>query len=126
MDFGLASLRSLIEDFLSDSGGRRGREREQQRQQRDDGTDDAGGATAQSGGESDVESTDGEEPTESDTDERAVADCSVAERARAATKTISTTSSTGLRNSRRNSRARSRRWARCRTPSSRSRTRSRR
>jgi archaellum component FlaD/FlaE/archaellum component FlaC len=70
MDFGLASLRSLIEDFLSDSGGRRGREREQQRQQRDDDTDDAGGATAQSGGESDVESTDDEEPTESDTDEK--------------------------------------------------------
>ncbi|WP_226039376.1 FlaD/FlaE family flagellar protein [Natrinema sp. DC36] len=70
MDFGLASLRSLIEDFLSDSGGRRGREREQQRQQRDGDTDDAGGATAQAGGDSDAESTDDEEPSESDGGEK--------------------------------------------------------
>jgi len=47
-----------------------GREREQQRQQRDDDTDDAGGDRTIGRRESDVESTDDEEPTESDTDEK--------------------------------------------------------
>ncbi|WP_408957131.1 FlaD/FlaE family flagellar protein [Natrinema sp. 74] len=51
MEFGLDSLRDLIEDFLSDSGGRRGREREQRRQQqRDDGD---GTATATAGTQAD-------------------------------------------------------------------------
>ena len=52
MDFGLDSLRSLIEDFLSDSGGRRGRQREQRRQQRNEPFDDDGADALAGDGES--------------------------------------------------------------------------
>ncbi|QLK27535.1 flagella accessory C family protein [Natrinema zhouii] len=67
MDFGLASLRSFIEDFLSDSGGRRGRDREQRRQQQDDGGADTANAQAgdDSAEDSSEESAD-EERNESD------------------------------------------------------------
>ncbi|SER19794.1 FlaD/FlaE family flagellar protein [Natrinema salaciae] len=48
MDFGLDSLRTVIEDFLSNSGGRRGRQREEQRQEgADPFEDDASAADAQ-------------------------------------------------------------------------------
>ncbi|QLG49265.1 FlaD/FlaE family flagellar protein [Natrinema halophilum] len=73
MDFGLDTLRNLIEDFLSNSGGRRGREREQRRQQQGDGGDASAAATADSQVDDDApEQTDGssgdERRSESDSD----------------------------------------------------------
>ncbi|OLZ39731.1 flagella accessory C family protein [Natrinema saccharevitans] len=68
MDFGLDSLRTLLEDFLSDSGGRRGREREQRRQQGevDDGdTESAADAETQDGSDEPAETA---EPSESESD----------------------------------------------------------
>ncbi|ELY68160.1 FlaD/FlaE family flagellar protein [Natrinema versiforme] len=63
MEFGLDSIRNFIEDFLSDSGGRRGREREQQRQQGDDPFDETA-ADGQTG--SSTDGADGDEGVESE------------------------------------------------------------
>ncbi|QRV13547.1 flagella accessory C family protein [Haloterrigena salifodinae] len=52
MNFGLATLRELIEDFLSNSGGRRGRQREQHRESDEfDGDEGAGTAGAPESGD---------------------------------------------------------------------------
>ncbi len=68
MDFGLDSLRTLLEDFLSDSGGRRGREREQRRQQ-GEATDEAETeSAADAGTRDDDESVDEAEPAGSESD----------------------------------------------------------
>ena len=72
MNFGLASLRELIEDFLTNSGGRRGRQREQRREESDefDGEPDAESATETQSQEAEPESESDEGPSESEPDER--------------------------------------------------------
>ncbi|QSX00285.1 FlaD/FlaE family flagellar protein [Haloterrigena alkaliphila] len=70
MNFGLATFRELIEDFLSSSGGRRGRQREERRQSNDGFAGESGGGSAadpDSGADS-TESDDGDDESDGESD----------------------------------------------------------
>lgn len=71
MNFGLASLRELIEDFLTNSGGRRGRQREQRREESDefDGEPEAESATDGQSRETESGSHDGTSESEPESTE---------------------------------------------------------
>ncbi|WP_121741732.1 FlaD/FlaE family flagellar protein [Natronorubrum halophilum] len=71
MNFGLEHFRNVIEDFLTSSGGRRGREREQRREADDESLDDADAAAGEQsqGSETASDETD-DESTESDSAKR--------------------------------------------------------
>ena len=76
MNFGLETFRELIEDFLTNSGGRRGRRREQRREELGDeaGTDVAGAAADAETNAADGDATNASTTDETDTPPESEAD----------------------------------------------------